>query len=178
MNTYVASKHGAEDWRAGTREWVFGLLPNRRYRKRSDLLSGLELRRRPDCEPTLRALVVEDWTPETLHHFGWCDSCRIGGFGLGIGAPGAVRRAPRRRRALWLALAAGIAIAAPLAASQLIDDPLGQQQEVRGGLALPVPKAVRVVPVPRTKRVVVTLVVSHKRSVLTARGQRALPLTT
>jgi hypothetical protein len=176
MKTYVADRRADETWGADTREWVFALLPHRRFRERCDLLSGLALRRRPDCQPTLRALVVEDWTPETLHHFGWCDSCRTAGFALGVGAPSAARGAPRRRRALWLALVAGIAIAAPLAASPLIDDPLGQQREVRGGLALTVPLVPQVAPVPRAKRVV-TPAVGHRRSATGKRAQRELPRT-
>jgi hypothetical protein len=186
MKSYGAGRHGAEGWQAGTREWVFGLLPTRHYRERCDLLSRLELRRRPDCEPTLRALVTDEWTPETHHHLGWCDSCRTAGFALSVGTPGTARRAPRRRRTLWLALAAGAAIAAPLGGAQLVDDPFGQKQEVRGGLARSVPvrqarhvvPVPQVVPVPRSKPVGVTPAVRHVRSVTSERGQRALPLTT
>jgi hypothetical protein len=180
MKTYVADKHPAETTATGTREWVFGLLPTRRYRERCDQLSALELRRRPDCEPTLRALVLDEWTPETYHHIGWCDSCRTAGFALGMGGPrGVAHSAPRRRRALWLALAAGVAIAAPIAGSQLIDNPFGSQ-DVRGGVAITVrqaPPPPQVVPVPRS-RPAVTPAVGHERSAITERGQRALPLTT
>ena len=43
----------------GTREWVFPLLSKPTVRARIDRLAGLELRRRPDCEPTLRSLATD-----------------------------------------------------------------------------------------------------------------------
>ena len=58
------------------REWVFGLLGKPRYRRRLEQLEALDLRRRPGCEPCLRALVTDEWTPDALHHVGWCESCR------------------------------------------------------------------------------------------------------
>ena len=139
MHTYTAGKNGARELRyAGTREWVFPLLPTRRYRDRVDVISDLELKRRPDCEPTLRALVTDDWTPETIHHVGWCDSCRAAGFALGAGAfaGGRAAPAPNRSRALMLAVAAAAVIAVPAVASQVVDNPFGAAQTaVRGGIA-------------------------------------------
>jgi hypothetical protein len=179
MKTYAANRHAARAAEAaGTREWVFGLLPTGRFRVRCEQLSALDVSRRPGCEPTLRALVLDEWTPGTYHHIGWCDSCRTAGFALGMAGPaGIAHPAPRRRRAMWLAMAAGVAIAAPLAGSRLIDDPLGTK-DVRGGVALAVKQAPPpVVPVPRSKPAV-TPAVRHKRSAITQRGRRALPLTT
>lgn len=139
MKTYAAGKHDDRELRyAGTREWVFPLLPTRRYRDRIALLSGLELRRRADCEPTLRALITNDWTPETIHHVGWCDSCRTAGFALGMGTPAAAREiaGPIRRRAALVGVAAAIAIAVPVVASQTLDNPFGgSQAAVRGGIS-------------------------------------------
>ena len=31
----------------------------------------------------LRALVLDEWTPDADHHLGWCESCRSAGFALG-----------------------------------------------------------------------------------------------
>jgi hypothetical protein len=139
LKTYAAGKHDARELRyAGTREWVFPLLPTRRYRERIAILSGLELRRRPDCEPTLRALITNDWTPETIHHIGWCDSCRTAGFALGMGTPAAAREVARpiRRRAALVGVAAAIAIAAPVVASQTFGNPFGgSEAAVRGGIS-------------------------------------------
>ena len=135
MKTYAAGKHDDRELRyAGTREWVFPLLPTRRYRDRIALLSGLELRRRADCEPTLRALITNDWTPETIHHIGWCDSCRTEGFALGMGTPAAAREiaGPIRRRAALVGVAAAIAIAVPVVASQTLDNPFGGSNQAAG----------------------------------------------
>jgi hypothetical protein len=190
MKTYPASKAAAEGWAPGTREWVFELLGSSRYRERAELLSGLELRRRPDCEPCLRALVLDEWTPETHHHLGWCDSCRKAGFALGMGAPAAAASAARvgRRHTAWVVLAAGLAIAGPLVASTVIDNPFGSQEAPRGGVAATTPQAPAttpggpavttpgeptVTPVPRGRPA--SPAVRHGRS---ARGQRALPKTT
>ena len=101
-----------------SREWVFGLLGTPRYRERMEQLETLELRRRPGCEPCLRALVVDEWTPETLHHLGWCDSCRAATIALGMHAPAAAA-SWYRRRAAWLAVAAFAVVAVPLVGSQV-----------------------------------------------------------
>lgn len=139
MHTYTAGKNGTRELRyAGTREWVFPLLPTRRYRDRVEVISDLGLTRRPDCEPTLRALVTDDWTPETIHHVGWCDSCRAAGFALGAGAfaGGRAAPAPNRGRALMVAVAAAAVIAVPAVASQVVDNPFGRAETaVRGGIA-------------------------------------------
>jgi hypothetical protein len=73
VRTYTAGKggDGVGQEHPDTREWVFGLLATPRYRERMEQLETLELRRRSGCEPCLRSLVVDNWTPETLHHVGW-----------------------------------------------------------------------------------------------------------
>jgi hypothetical protein len=139
LKTYAAGKHDDRELRyAGTREWVFPLLPTRKYRDRLALLSGLELRRRSDCEPTLRALITNDWTPESIHHIGWCDSCRTAGLALGMGTPAAAREVARpiQRRAAFVALAAGAVIAATAVGAQTLGNPLsGSEAAVRGGIS-------------------------------------------
>jgi hypothetical protein len=135
MNRYQAGKDPVEAWGGETRGWVFPLLGNPRYRQRLETLAGVDLTRRAGCESCLRALVMDQWTPETLHHVGWCDSCRKASIALGkipAGAGGA--GAHRRRRAVLVALVA-VAIAAPLAGSQLI----GGGGDNRGGVAQQVP---------------------------------------
>ena len=100
MHTYNADRKSDGDLRyAGTREWVFPLLGKRSTRDRVNLISALELKRRPDCEPTLRALVTDDWSPETLHHVGWCESCRTAGFALEPAPSRAVAPLPLRTAA-------------------------------------------------------------------------------
>jgi hypothetical protein len=139
LHTYTAGKNGDRELRyAGTREWVFPLLPQRRLRDRVSLISALELKRRPDCEPTLHALVTDDWSPETIHHVGWCESCRIAGFALDAGAfaGGRAAPAPNRNRALLIAVVAAAAIAVPVLASQVVGNPFDSGQvAVRGGSA-------------------------------------------
>ena len=134
MNTYEAGK-GAGDAgpdAADSREWVFGLLSKPRYRERVQQLEGLDLRRRAGCEPCLQALVTGDWTPETLYHVGWCDSCRSAAIALGLEAP-AEKSSWVRRRAAWLVVAAFAVIAIPLVGSQVVGD--GSTSADRGGLA-------------------------------------------
>jgi hypothetical protein len=140
LKTYEAGRTRAD--RAtqdpGTREWVFPLLATRRHRDHIALLSALELRRRPDCEPTLRALVTGEWTPETVHHIGWCETCRTAGFALGMGTPAAARAiaAPIRRRAVWVGVATGAVLAATAVGAQSIDNPFaGSPAAARGGVA-------------------------------------------
>lgn len=136
MNRYEAGKDPVEEWGGETRDWVFPLLGNPRYRERLEVLAGVDLTRRIGCEPCLRSLVLDQWTPETLHHVGWCDSCRKASIALGkMPAAAGVAGAHRRRRAVLIALVAGVAIAAPLAGSQLI----GGGGDNRGGVAQPLP---------------------------------------
>ena len=89
MNQYEAGRDKAAAGMdaADSREWVFGVLSKPRYRERVQQLEGLDLRRRAGCEPCLQALVTGDWTPETLYHVGWCDSCRSAAIALGLEAP-------------------------------------------------------------------------------------------
>jgi hypothetical protein len=199
MKTYTAGKDGGDASRdPDSREWVFGLLGTPRYRERMEQLESLELRRRSGCEPCLRALVVDEWTPEALHHLGWCDSCRAATIALGMHAP-AAQASFVRRRAAWLAVAAFAVVAVPLVGSQVINH--GSQIEVRGGGAVNVPAATApastapattpgtttpvttdpgtttpvsttpVTPVPRSKP-------TTSGSATSARGHKALPLTT
>jgi hypothetical protein len=143
MHTYSGKPNG-DDSHLDSREWMFAMLASDKYRARAEQLAGLELRRRPDCEPCLQSLVTGKWTPETAHHMGWCDSCRTAEAALGTAV--VATGSPRRRRAVLLALAAGLVIATPLLASQLLDDPFGQRED-RGGVAHAVPQK----PVPRSK---------------------------
>jgi hypothetical protein len=145
LNTYAAGD--GELGAPTSREWVFGALATPGYRERCDQLAELDLRRRPGCEPCLQSLVTDQWTPDTLHHLGWCESCRSAAIALGPAVNAAAK--PHRRRALWLAVAAGALILVPLAGSQLVDDPFSSQH-VRGGVAQAV-KAPNVVPVARSK---------------------------
>jgi hypothetical protein len=136
MNRYQAGKDPVEEWGGETRDWVFPLLGNPRYRQRLEELASVDLTRRPGCESCLRSLVMDEWTPETLHHVGWCDSCRRASIALGEMPAGAgAAGAHRRRRAVLVALIAAVAIAAPLAGSQLI----GGGGDNRGGVAQPLP---------------------------------------
>jgi hypothetical protein len=139
VNTYRAGENDSSDVRyAGPREWVFPLLATRRYRERIGLLSAIELRRRTECESTLRSLVTDEWTPDTVHHIGWCESCRTAGFALGTGAFAGTSAAawPGRRRAALVAVAVGLAIAAPVVGSQVIGNPFsGNGAAERGGVA-------------------------------------------
>jgi hypothetical protein len=135
VKTFTSGKAGGDSGleRPDSREWVFGLLGTPRYRERVEQLESLDLRRRTGCEPCLRALVLDKWTPETLHHVGWCDSCRAATIALGMHAPAAAGSSWVRRRAAWLAVAAFAVVAVPLVGSQLIGD--GGSHGVRGGSA-------------------------------------------
>jgi hypothetical protein len=195
MKTYNAGQDDGEPKvQPDSREWVFGLLANPRYRRRMEQLEALDLRRRTGCEPCLRALVADEWTPDALHHLGWCDSCRAATIALGMHAP-AAQASFLRRRAAWLAVAAFAVVAVPLVGSQVINR--GSQVEVRGGSAISVPAATTpasttpatttpgtttpvttdpgtttpVPPVPRSKP-------TTSGSATSARGHKALPLTT
>ena len=147
MNTYAAGEAGGEAASADSREWVFGALGTPGFRERCDQLAELDLRRRPGCEPCLQSLVTDEWTAETNHHLGWCDSCRAAAIALGPGDR--VAEEPRRRRALWLVVALGALILVPLAGSQLIDNPFSGDV-ARGGVAHAVGPA-KVAPVARSK---------------------------
>ena len=147
MNTYAAGEVGGSSTGEDSREWVFGALATPGYRERCDQLAGLALQRRPGCEPCLQSLVTDEWTAETQHHLGWCDSCRAAAVALGPGAH--PEGEPRRRRALWLAVAAGALILVPLVGSQVIDDPFSGS-DARGGVAYAV-GAAKVAPVARSK---------------------------
>ena len=130
MRTYTAGKgRGDGQEHPDSREWVFGLLATPRYRRRMEQLEALDLRRRTGCEPCLRALVTDRWTPDALHHLGWCDSCRAAAAALGLQAPAGASFL--RRRAGWLAVAAFAVVAVPLVGSQVVNQ--GSHVGVRGG---------------------------------------------
>ena len=116
------------------RDWVFDLLDNPRYRGRLDVFAGLDLTRRAGCEQCLHALVTNEWDYEALYHLGWCESCRKASFALGTDATPSPRRMPYARRAVWVVLAAGLVIAAPLAGNHFLDE---RNNVARGGSALP-----------------------------------------
>ena len=191
MRTYSAGEDPAAAEFEG-REWVFGLLSKPRFRDRLQQLADLDLRRRPGCEPCLRALVVGDWTPGPLHHIGWCESCRRAAFALGTDAPTAAGgNRWYRRHAAWLAVAAFAVVAVPLVGSQVLDT--GSRGDARGGSAVQTVPAASgdpgttpgsttpgsttpvttplVKPVPRSKP-------ETSGNHTSARGQKALPLTT
>jgi hypothetical protein len=134
VKTFAAgSDTGAGD--PDSREWVFGLLASARHRRRVEQLEQLDLRRRPGCEPCLRALVTGEWTQETLFHVGWCDSCGEASIALGDGkASGEAGAAWYGRRTAWLAVAALAVVAVPLVASQVTGSDQATLAE-RGGVA-------------------------------------------
>ena len=189
MRKYVAGKAagGGAQEQPDTREWVFGLLAKPRYRERMEQLERLDLRRRSGCEPCLRALVVDEWTPDALYHMGWCESCRSAAIALGMHDPAAAGGAWYRRRAAWLAVAAVAAIAAPLVGSQVLSS-RDSQVAARGGSASSVASSrtpstpgttvsgtggKTVTPVRRSRRV------GHARGAIASRrAHKALPLTT
>jgi hypothetical protein len=174
-----------------SREWVFGLLATPRYRRRMEQLEALDLRRRTGCEPCLRALVTDQWTPDALHHLGWCDSCRSATIALGMHAPAAADASFLRRRAGWLAVGAFLVVAVPLVGSQVVNQ--GSQVGVRGGGAVDIQPSTTgtagtttpsttpgtttlgtttpITPVPRSKP-------TTSRSKTSESGRKALPLTT
>ena len=94
-----------------------------RYRERATSWTELDLRRRPGCEPCLQSLVTDEWTPETNHHLGWCDSCRTAAFALGPGVRVAERTAPAAARSGWSSRRRRGRRAAR--ASQVVDNPFG-----------------------------------------------------
>jgi hypothetical protein len=181
VRTYHAAKDRVEAWDGETRAWVFDLLENPDHRRRLDTLADVDLRRRAGCESCLRSLVLDRWTPETLHHVGWCDSCRRASIALGRFAA-----APqRRRRAVLVALVAAVAIAAPLAGSQII----GGGGDNRGGGAQALPQTTPTTPgsttpgttpttTPGSTTPAVPIVDPTPRSKPAKRGQQALPHTT
>lgn len=118
---------------------MFPLLASPRHRSRVNLISDLAIKRRADCEPTLHSLVTDEWTLETIHHIGWCDSCRTAGFALDVGAfaGGRAEASPNRGRAVMVAVIAAAAIVVPAVASQSLDNPFGNTQgdALRGGYA-------------------------------------------
>jgi hypothetical protein len=128
MNTYKAGEGGDLAERAAeNREWVFPLLADSGARHRIVMLEGFDLTRRPSCEPTLYALVSDDWSPEAIYHVGWCESCRNAGFSLRVGAfsGGRPAPAPNRRRAALVAVATAALIIIPVAGSQIVENPFG-----------------------------------------------------
>lgn len=148
MKTYQAGKDPVEAWNGETRGWVFELLENPEYRKRLESLAALDLTRRAGCEPCLRALVADECSYESVLHLSRCRSCRKASFALGMdGAGKAAVGSPRRRRALWLGLAAAAVVAVPVLGSQLVlSDDGGTTNS--GGMTSTVPQ---VDPVPRAK---------------------------
>ncbi|MDX6598877.1 MAG: hypothetical protein QOE87_2764 [Gaiellales bacterium] len=130
MRTYQAGKDPAEAWGGETRAWVFDLIENPGHRRRIEQLAVLDLTRRAGCEAGLRALVTDDWDYQTLFHLGWCQSCRNASLALGMDTH-KTAVPPHRRRALVIALVAGVAIAAPIAGSRMI----GGGSDSRGGVA-------------------------------------------
>jgi hypothetical protein len=196
MNTYTSGKDGGGTLDPESREWVFDLLGTPRHRARMKQLDALDLRRRTGCEPCLRALVTDNWDADTLHHLGWCDSCRAATIALGMHAPAAAEASFLRRRAGWLAVAAFAIVAVPLVGSQVLDT--GSRGDARGGSAVQTVPAASgdpgttpgsttpgsttpgsttpvttplVKPVPRSKP-------ETSGNHTSARGQKALPLTT
>ena len=134
MKTYQAGKDPVEPWSGDPRDWVFDLLENPAL-PRAPRGAG---RPRPEaggagCEPCLRALVTDDWDYESLHHLGWCESCRGREPRARHGhVVQAARRHAVSRRALVVALAAGLAIAAPLAGNRLLDERRQRRRRAAG----------------------------------------------
>jgi hypothetical protein len=192
MRRYVAGKHAGDGAQEDpeTREWVFGLLATPRFRRRIQQLEQLDLRRRPGCEPCLRAVVVDGWTPDALYHLGWCESCRAAAIALGMHSGAAATATWYRRRAVWVAVAAVAAIAAPLVGSQVVSN--RDSQVARGGSASDVgssrsPSTTGTTDTTATGGTQVTLVprsrpsraVGHAPGAKASRGaHKVLPLTT
>jgi hypothetical protein len=189
MRTYQATRGPLPAAGGDTRDWVFGLLGNARHRRRLEALAALDIARRPACEPSLRALVTDDWDHDTLYHVGWCQSCRAAALALGM-TTGSGARSPHRRHALYVVLAAAVAIAAPLAGSDLLNRDGGHTVAQSGGSrttpATTTPgttsttpattpaqttTAPAVTPVPRAKH-------PRKHAAPAKHVKRALPLTT
>jgi hypothetical protein len=135
MKTFSAGEDAGGGGDPDSREWVFGVLGSSRHRQRMQQLEQLDLRRRPGCEPCLRSLVVGEWTPETLFHVGWCDSCGAAATALGLAAASGAGAPWYRRRATWLAVAALAVVAVPLAGSQVTGSDQGSTATGRGGVA-------------------------------------------
>lgn len=133
MKTFTAGKDARAGGDPDSREWVFGVLGSSRHRQRMQQLERLDLRRRPGCEPCLRAMVVGDWSPETLFHVGWCDSCGAAATALGLAAASGAGAPWYRRRATWLAVAALAVLALPLAGSQMTGSDQGSTTGRGGG---------------------------------------------
>ncbi len=131
MKTFTAGKDARAGGDPDSREWVFGVLGSSRHRQRMQQLERLDLRRRPGCEPCLRAMVVGDWSPETLFHVGWCDSCGAAATALGLAAASGAGAPWYRRRATWLAVAALAVLALPLAGSQMTGSDQGYHHRSR-----------------------------------------------
>ena len=184
MKTFTSSKDARGAGDPDSREWVFGVLGSSLHRKRMQQLEQLDLRRRPGCEPCLRALVVGDWTPETLFHVGWCDSCGAAATALGLAAASGAGAPWYRRRATWLTVAALAVLAIPLAGSQMTGSDQGSSAAGRGGGASEVGTAgapatastTEVTPVARSKSSKATL--TEHGAQAGQRARKALPLTT
>jgi hypothetical protein len=124
----------------------------------------------------------------TLHHLGWCDSCRAAVAALGMGAATAAGAGRcYRRHAAWLALAAFAVVAVPLVAGELVDP--GTRVGSRGGGAtrtLPLPASTTSATAapagePETPSAVAPVARSKPAApggTASARAHKSLPLTT
>ena len=112
----------------------------RKFRENSAVLRDVQLKRRPGCDPVLRALALDRVKLGMRLHLARCPSCRR--------AAAALREnvevdSMRRAGLLFLAVVAVIAvIAAPFVISRMGDDEhLLPAHKARGGIALEVPAA-------------------------------------
>ena len=112
----------------------------RKFRENSAVLRDVQLKRRPGCEPVLRALALDRLKLGMRLHLARCSSCRR--------AAAALREnvevdSMRRAGLLFLAVIAVLAvITAPFVVSRLGDDHhLLPPHKARGGIALEVPAA-------------------------------------
>jgi hypothetical protein len=109
----------------------------RKFRENSAVMRDVQLKRRPGCDPVLRALALDRVKPGMRLHLARCSSCRR--------AAAALREnsdvdSLRRAGLLFLALIAVLAvIAAPFVISRMTDDQhLLPAHKARGGIALTV----------------------------------------
>ena len=107
----------------------------RKFRQNSAAMRGVELQRRPGCEPVLRALALDRMKLGMRLHLFRCTSCRRAAAALRENRE--VNSARRAGLLLVAAVAVACVIAAPFVISRLQGDGhLLPSHHARGGFAL------------------------------------------
>jgi hypothetical protein len=107
----------------------------RKFRENSAVIRGADLRRRPGCEPVLRALALDRVQLGMRLHLARCRSCRRAAAALRENSE--VNSARRAGLLLLAAIAVVCVIAAPFVISRLQGDRhLLPTHHARGGVAL------------------------------------------